>query len=583
MRMDEAWIRAHLPAESADQPIDCFSGAYLDGLTVMQEGERGGDDVVVYRATDEEDLRWWQLEQVCRFLKEKDPPPRKTWRYLRERAENGRWLYRERRHYDYNAIEDPRLYGFECVLRNLRFGFPPDRWEAKVREYVSLMNYWYAVPHWDYDREKLCFVEISDSKEHDGPDGVEEPRPGSVLGFWDEEEPAPPESGEKQGESVGQYSRQDLEYAAQFREGVHREALEIIQKTRPDITEVIDRHPVEDYFQEHWDYPGKWYTIVAIPYGYASRKALVDVIVHDTISGNRPQAERKCTQESRDATRPEPGRRRLTNQLDAKPDGYRELFAVDLDQNTRRCRAVGMDAEGRYILEQYEEYSRGGAIGSTGTYDVLTEPEYRRFARLARLNGQLSEEEYERLAAPKAERERRTHPAGGGRPEAPEGEAREVLAALRAEHPECAVDYCIVEGEARYLGYESHRRALKKACGRLFAPDADGDGWQGNPNLAVGKRIGAETLFSSDYPEGKLNYRKAFLYPPHGTGCTGKDFARVNAALFPNGTAGLEVFEWTTDWSDYFDDGHEWWGTLCLTVYDDTLNRFVVIMASATD
>lgn len=57
----------------------------------------------------------------------------------------------------------------------------------------------------------------------------------------------------------------------------------------------------------------------------------------------------------------------------------------------------------------------------------------------------------------------------------------------------------------------------------------------------------------------------------------------MNAALFPNGTDQLEVYEWTTDWSDYFDEGHEWWGTLCLTVYDKSLDRFVVIMASATD
>ena len=61
------------------------------------------------------------------------------------------------------------------------------------------------------------------------------------------------------------------------------------------------------------------------------------------------------------------------------------------------------------------------------------------------------------------------------------------------------------------------------------------------------------------------------------------DFDRVNAALFPNGTDGLEVYRWTTDWSDYFDDGHEWWGTLCLTVYDKSTGRFAVLLASATD
>ena len=85
-----------------------------------------------------------------------------------------------------------------------------------------------------------------------------------------------------------EYSEQDLKYAAEFRKEIHREALAIVRKTRPNATEVIDRHPVEDYFQENWEYPGKWNTIVAIPYGYRSRKALVDTIVRDTLSGSDP-------------------------------------------------------------------------------------------------------------------------------------------------------------------------------------------------------------------------------------------------------------------------------------------------------
>ncbi len=102
----------------------------------------------------------------------------------RDHAEDGKWTYTERKNYDYNAIEDPRLYGFECFLRVLRYGFPPDRWERKVREHIALMNYRYQKPHWDYDRKKLCFIEISDSKERDG-DGTEEPGPGSVIKITD--------------------------------------------------------------------------------------------------------------------------------------------------------------------------------------------------------------------------------------------------------------------------------------------------------------------------------------------------------------------------------------------------------------
>lgn len=180
MEIDEKWIRAHLPKEIENEPIDYFSGEYLDGLNVMHEGERGGPDIVVYQAKDEEDLRWWQLEKICLFAGESDHS--KTWRWYRDHAENGHWIYVEHRHYDYNAIEDPRLAGFERFLRNLRYGFPRDRWEKKVQDYVNLMNNWFTKPHWDYDRHNLCFIEISDSREHDNHENpIEEPRPGSII------------------------------------------------------------------------------------------------------------------------------------------------------------------------------------------------------------------------------------------------------------------------------------------------------------------------------------------------------------------------------------------------------------------
>ena len=264
------------------------------------------------------------------------------------------------------------------------------------------------------------------------------------------------------------YSEQDLKLAAEFREEIHREALAIVRKTLPCVTEVIDRHPVEDYFQEHWDYPGMWYTVVAVPYGYKSRKALVDRIVRDTLDGKAPEKESADKKDSRDET---------AEQVAERPSDE-------------------PDADPFYSLIE--------------------------------------------------------------------------------EYPDLSVDYRIVKNEP-YTGYGSHRQALKTAYRRL------GGKWSGDPDRAEGRMIASETMFSSDYKDGKLNYRKAFLYPPHQSGCNGKDFAHVNAVLFPNGTEDLEVYEWSTDWSDYFDDGHEWWGALCLTVYDRSLDRFVVITASATD
>ena len=182
MKLDEKWIRAHLPEDCRDEPIDCFGGLYLDGLKVMSKGERGDPDTIRYEAKDEEDLKWWQLDTICRFVGKADKT--KIWRWYRDYANSklGQFCYIEHRHYDYNAIEDARLPGFERYLRNLKYAFPADYFRKKVEEYTGLMNRWFLVPHWGYDFEKLCFIEISDSREYSSDfDKSEEIKPDRII------------------------------------------------------------------------------------------------------------------------------------------------------------------------------------------------------------------------------------------------------------------------------------------------------------------------------------------------------------------------------------------------------------------
>ena len=94
---------------------------------------------------------------------------------------------------------------------------------------------------------------------------------------------------------MGPFSEQDLKYATELREWVHEEVLKKVQERYPEIDEVVDPHPVEEYFQQVWDYPGAWYTVVAIPKGYRSRKALVDTLVKLTIE--KQSRERSATRE----------------------------------------------------------------------------------------------------------------------------------------------------------------------------------------------------------------------------------------------------------------------------------------------
>lgn len=182
MEFHEKWIRERLPRRLSDLDLSQYFEEYdLCGLTVTAKRELGGD-IVVYEAENENDLRLWEFDKVCRdigLLYERGEKPKK-WRYTKLRSENGKWLYAEHTSYDYNAIEDTRIYNFEAYLRIAKPVLPPELWKDRVREHVSLLNRRFAAPHWDYDENALCFIEISDSREL-SPDGEEEPGPGSVI------------------------------------------------------------------------------------------------------------------------------------------------------------------------------------------------------------------------------------------------------------------------------------------------------------------------------------------------------------------------------------------------------------------
>ncbi|CAM1339983.1 hypothetical protein [Tenacibaculum amylolyticum] len=45
----------------------------------------------------------------------------------------------------------------------------------------------------------------------------------------------------------------------------------------------------------------------------------------------------------------------------------------------------------------------------------------------------------------------------------------------------------------------------------------------------------------------------------------------------------LEIYEWSTAFSSYFDLGKEWWGEFYWTVYSYEKNQFIGIIASTTD
>ena len=81
----------------------------------------------------------------------------------------------------------------------------------------------------------------------------------------------------------------------------------------------------------------------------------------------------------------------------------------------------------------------------------------------------------------------------------------------------------------------------------------------------------------------KRPYWFLFLDPPHKTNYKIDDFIKINNLLFPKGKDNLEIYDWNVEWSNYFDDGLEWWGAAAISIYDKLLDRYVIILASSTD
>ena len=165
----EKWIREHFPEELKKEDFDyLFWGLYYleDGLTVMQVGDRRPDEVL-YKAKNEEDLKWWLLDFFCYRHADSNVLKHEkniTWRWCYDDVKNNHWRYIEHRHYDYNTLENQRLVRYDLYLKNLkRASFPEDYFRTKVEECTDIMNLLFQDPHWGYDYENLRFIEISDS------------------------------------------------------------------------------------------------------------------------------------------------------------------------------------------------------------------------------------------------------------------------------------------------------------------------------------------------------------------------------------------------------------------------------------
>jgi hypothetical protein len=82
-------------------------------------------------------------------------------------------------------------------------------------------------------------------------------------------------------------------------------------------------------------------------------------------------------------------------------------------------------------------------------------------------------------------------------------------------------------------------------------------------------------------------YAHAFTDPPYSLAGSRQEvqrlFAEFARVFFDDFSPQLVVYSWTTDWSNYFDAGHEWWGSSLWTVFVPSKKRLIWVGASTTD
>lgn len=165
---------------------------------------------------------------------------------------------------------------------------------------------------------------------------------------------------------------------------------------------------------------------------------------------------------------------------------------------------------------------------------------------------------------------------------------------LNEKYIECELDYVLLSFEGEYKDAITHKKAVLKAFD-IFANRYRVGNRINPPRFTIDedkmecKKITLDELLSENkYIRDDIintkNYFRAFSDPPYGTPYTAEDFRKLNHMLFPEYFRNdMEVYIWNDDFSDYFDDGKEWWGTALWSVFDKAQQRFVIIGASLTD
>jgi hypothetical protein len=150
-------------------------------------------------------------------------------------------------------------------------------------------------------------------------------------------------------------------------------------------------------------------------------------------------------------------------------------------------------------------------------------------------------------------------------------------------------------------GPQSRKEAAKAKGTRILPAEFFQPGHIGIPfelsNILTSEEFETEhlKLDQNIFSRGEIGqyirgYHYAFYYPPYNLqGLRDENgyslewlFSAMNHALFGDDNEALTIYAWSTDWADYFNQGHEWWGSFLWTVYSTQTKLMVGIAASAS-
>ena len=102
------------------------------------------------------------------------------------------------------------------------------------------------------------------------------------------------------------------------------------------------------------------------------------------------------------------------------------------------------------------------------------------------------------------------------------------------------------------------------------------------------KEVPEKAVAMADEDREKIGFVYAFLEPPYSFMCGKTIFEKGNffldfCRLLFTDISQIEVYKWSTDSSNYFDDGKDWWGSFFWTVYNPCRYWYIGIIASETD